>query len=69
MGDLNTVKLLKECADIFLKKCWLTWIVWHLDRYIRVSKKNTSRYGKIQRMANRYNYIFAEDLFCNTTND
>lgn len=69
MDRINIVKLLQECVVISWKQCWLTWIGWHLDRYIMVSKKNKCRYYKIQRMAHRFNCIFAENLFCDTAEE
>ena len=65
----NVVKLLKETVVIIRKQLWLFCIGWMLDRYCKVSEKNKSRYWKVQRMADRYNYIFADDLFCETATE
>jgi hypothetical protein len=59
----NTWGILKETMVIIQKQLWLYWIGLHLDRYLKVSEKNKRRYWKVQRMADRYNYIFADDLF------
>lgn len=64
MGMEMIKEILKEAVDVLRKQWWLMRIGWHLDRYVKLSEKNKRRYWKVQRMADRYNYIFTDDLFC-----
>ena len=61
--NVGCKNLLKRSIVVIRKQWQLFWIGWYLDRSLRAHKKAIYMHGKALRLADRYNYIFTDDLF------